>query len=201
MPDVTDQAKEAPSIVNPREWIRGSSDLHADCRVFEVKREKFRHPERDQAKDFFVIESADWVNVIAVTPDHRLILVSQYRFGIRGFSLEIPGGLLESGEEPVAGGMRELLEETGFVAGRARLLASIHPNPAIMSNTCHLVLAEEVLPDGEPSWDADEEISIMLPTVEQAFEWARDGTITHSIVLNAFFFFQPEWERMRRSKR
>jgi len=53
------------------------------------------------------------------------------------FSLEVPGGVIESGEDLVAAGVRELAEETGFAGGTARLLGSVHPNPAIQDNRCH----------------------------------------------------------------
>ncbi len=177
--------------------MKQSGVLHADCRVFEVSRQQFRHPARKVEKDFFVIESADWVNVIALTPDRRMVLVNQFRFGLNDFSLEIPGGLLEPGEDPVAGGLRELLEETGYSGKNARLIGSLRPNPAIMNNTCHLVLVEDAVGKGETSWDADEEITIHTLTVEETFALARNGRICHSIVLNALFFFQPVWAKIK----
>ena len=96
----------------------------------------------------------------AVTPDGRIVLVRQFRFGIDDFSLEIPGGVVEPGEDPVAAGTRELREETGFGGPRARLLASVHPNPAIQRNRCHLVLVEGVECGESLDWDEDEEISV-----------------------------------------
>ena len=73
--------------------------------------------------------SPDWVNVLALTPDARLVLVRQFRFGIDDFSLEIPGGVIETGEDPVAAGLRELREETGYGGRADRLLASSIPTP------------------------------------------------------------------------
>ncbi len=47
-----------------------------------------------------VIDTPDWVNVIAVTKDEQLVLIRQYRFGIAETTLEIPGGMVEPGEDP-----------------------------------------------------------------------------------------------------
>jgi 8-oxo-dGTP pyrophosphatase MutT (NUDIX family) len=76
----------------------------------------------------------DWVNIVALTPEGEVVLVRQFRFGIETLSLEVPGGVIEAGEDPVAAGLRELREETGYVGERGRLIASIHPNPAIHPN-------------------------------------------------------------------
>ena len=67
---------------------------------------------------------SDWVNIIALTPDQHIVLVRQFRFGINAFSLEIPGGMIDAGEDPIVAGLRELREETGFVGGSARVLAA-----------------------------------------------------------------------------
>jgi len=146
-----------------------------------------------------VIAAPDWVNVIALTPDGRLVLVRQFRFGSDDFSLEIPGGVVEAGEMPVAAGVRELREETGFAGERARLLASIHPNPAIQQNRCHLVLVEEVRRQAATSWDADEEIEVLTAPVSEVLDWARTGRITHSLVLCGLFHFEGWWRGRSRA--
>jgi ADP-ribose pyrophosphatase len=98
------------------------------------------------------------VNVLALTPDHRLVLVRQFRFGIDGFSLEIPGGVMEAGEDPLEAGLRELREETGFAGGVARLLGSVHPNPAIQSQSLPLCARGRRRATAALEWDPDEEI-------------------------------------------
>lgn len=147
-----------------------------------------------------MVDTTDWVNVLALTGDDRLVLVNQYRYGIDDFSWEIPGGVIERGEDPVAAGVRELLEETGYSGRDARLLASVHPNPAFLSNRCHLVLVEDCRPSGQIAWDADEELEVAAVPVAEVYQRARAGGITHSLVLNALFFFEPFW-RQRTARR
>ncbi len=193
MSDHPPHAPESEEGASPARWRRGDPRLLARTRILDLQAVPFIHPRRGVARDFVVVAAPDWVNVLAHTVDDRLVLVNQFRFGIDGFSLEIPGGVIEPGEDPVAAGVRELAEETGFVGERARLLARVHPNPAFMANRCHLVLVENCRLTAAPEWDADEEIVVSAPPVAEVFARARAGEITHSLVLDALFFFEPIW--------
>lgn len=189
-------SSDSPSP-GPARWQKLSQTTQAETPIFNLDQARFRHPVRGTERNFVVINSPDWVNVVAVTPDGRLVLVRQFRYGSDAFSLEIPGGVMDSGEDPVTAGLRELREETGYTGDRARLLASVHPNPAIQSNRSHFVLVENVHVAHELDWDLDEEIEVSLQPVEQVFELAHSGGITHALVLNALMFFEREWRARR----
>jgi ADP-ribose pyrophosphatase len=177
----------------PSRWEKLGVATQAKTAVFELQSVRYRHPVRGTERDFVVVRAPDWVNVIALTPDGRLVLVRQFRFGTDAFSLEIPGGVMEAGEDPVAAGLRELREETGFTGARARLLGSVNPNPAIQSNRCHLVLVEDAARTAALEWDENEEIEVTTLPVDEVLALARSGGITHSLVLNALFLFEPHW--------
>jgi ADP-ribose pyrophosphatase len=181
----------------PRRWQKLREEPHSSTRIFDVVRAIFRHPAREKEQDFFVIHPPDWVNVVALTPAGELVLVRQFRYGINEFSLEIPGGVMDPGEDPVTAGVRELREESGFVGTRARLLGAVHPNPAMQSNRCHLVLVEEARRVAGLEWDPDEEFEILTRPVAEVFALAAAGGITHAMVLNALLLFQPHWARLR----
>ncbi len=172
----------------------------AKTRILELRHVSFRHPVRGTERDFTVIAAPDWVNVIALTPDGLLVLVRQFRYGVDDFSLEIPGGVIEAGEDPVEAGVRELREETGYAGARARLLGSVHPNPAIQNNRCHLVLVEDAARRGETSWDPDEEIEVSAAPVDEVLSWARSGRISHSLVLCGLFYFEQWWRDSRKRR-
>ena len=169
-----------------------------ETRIFSVRSTQFRHPVRGDERDFVVIDPPDWVNVIAVTLDEKIVLVRQFRYGANSFSLEIPGGVIERGELPEVAGVRELQEETGYVGNPARVLGSVQPNPAIQSNQCHFLLVEHGVANMPLAWDQDEEIELNLLPVEEAFALARSGGITHSLTLNAFFLFEPLWNERQK---
>jgi ADP-ribose pyrophosphatase len=186
-------ATSADISAAPARWQRGEPTLLQRTRILDVQSVPFHHPRRGARRDFVVVSAPDWVNVLAHTTDDRLVLVNQFRYGIDAFSWEIPGGVIDAGEDPVAAGLRELLEETGYVGVNARLLASVHPNPAFMSNRCHLVLVEECRLVAPPAWDPDEEIETSAVPVAEVYARARAGGITHSLVLDALLFFEPIW--------
>ena len=124
-----------------------------------------------------------------------MILVRQFRYGADAFSLEIPGGVIEKGEEPAIAGVRELQEETGYVGSPARILGHVQPNPAIQSNRCHFLLVEEASATTPVAWDHDEEIEVCVLPIQEVFSLARSGGITHSLTWNALFLFEPWWKR------
>ena len=192
--------KDLPDPIVPARWEKTGQHLHASCQVFDVLKARYRHPGRGRERDFVIITAPDWANVIALTPDRELVLVRQFRFGIDDFSLEIPGGVMERGEEPLVAAQRELREETGYSGSSARVLGSVRPNPAIMNNVCHLVLVEDALRTDELAWDHDEEIEVLTAPVDEVYAWARTGRISHALVLDALFLFAPEWERLRGKK-
>jgi 8-oxo-dGTP pyrophosphatase MutT (NUDIX family) len=177
----------------PARWDKLGHAVTAKTVVFELQSVRYRHPARGSEKDFVVVRAPDWVNVLALTPDGALVLVRQFRFGIDALSLEIPGGVMEAGEDPVEAGLRELREETGFTGKRARLLGSVHPNPAIQSNRCHFVFVEDALPTEELEWDEHEEIEVLTAPADEVLALARGGAVTHGLVLNALFLFEPHW--------
>ncbi len=181
----------------PQRWRRLRTEPYATTRIFDVVRAIYQHPDREKPQDFFVINPPDWVNVVALTPGHHLVLVRQFRYGINDFSLEIPGGIIDAGEDPVAAGVRELREESGYVGTTARLLGSVHPNPAMQSNRCHLVLVEQACPLADLEWDPDEEFEIMTKPVEEIYSLASRGGITHAMVLDALLLFTPHWEKLK----
>ena len=181
------------SSPEPSRWKRLGQTTLLQTVVFDLCSVRYRHPARGTEREFVVMNPPDWVNVIALTPGGDLVLVRQFRFGIDGFSLEIPGGVMEAGEDPVTAAQRELREETGYSGARATLLGSVHPNPAIQSNRCHFVLIDAAVKSHALEWDADEEIHVAISPVEEVLALARSGGITHGLVLNALLLFEPHW--------
>ncbi|ACB73962.1 NUDIX hydrolase [Opitutus terrae] len=181
----------------PSRWERLGDKTLTSTRVFDVRSTRFRHPRRDTERDFIIIDSPDWVNVIALTRDQQLVLVRQFRFGTEAFSLEIPGGVIERGEDPLVAGVRELTEETGYTGQPARLLGSVHPNPALQTNRCHFVLVEDATCTHPLDWDEDEEIEVVTMPVEKVLKLAHAGGVTHALALNALLLFEPVWRGTR----
>ena len=193
---VLPMSADSPS---PSRWEKLEQRSQLQTRVFDVLGARYRHPARSTEREFVVIKAPDWVNVVALTRDGHIVLVRQFRYGIDEFSLEIPGGVMDAGEDPVAAGLRELREETGFSGAPAKLLGTVHPNPAIQSNRCHFVFVEAAVKSHELAWDADEEIHVTTQPVEEVLALARTGGIVHGLVLNALMLFESQWRARQRS--
>ncbi len=184
----------------PARWEKLGDRSLAATRILDLREVQYRHPARGTERDFIVINAPSWVVAVALTAQGRLVFVNQFRFGIDAFSLELPGGVVDLGEDPVAAGCRELAEETGYAGVAARLLGSVHPNPAIQSNRCHFVLIEQAALTSSTDWDPDEEIEISTLPVAEALAAARSGRISHALTLNALLLFEPHWEEIRASR-
>lgn len=83
-------------------WRRASSEIIADCRVFQVRRDLSADPRTGREHDFYVLEAPDWINVVPLTADNEVVMIEQYRHGTEEVTLEIPGGMVDAGEEPQA---------------------------------------------------------------------------------------------------
>lgn len=134
-----------------------------------------------------MLRSNDWVLALPITEDGRLVMVRQYRFGTRTLSTEPPGGIVDPGEDPVLAAVRETEEETGFAGGRASLLGTCAPNPAIQANRAHFVLLEGVRPDGRTSPDEHEELQVLAVPPATALQLAMADPAQHSLALLALF--------------
>ena len=169
----------------PSPWDLQEDNLHADCRIFEVRKQRLRRRSDGIEGEFFVLDTNDWVNVLALTPDHEIVLVRQFRYGSKEQSLEPPGGVVEIGEDPLVAGLRELQEETGYVGESPELLGVVRPNAAILSNRCHVMLVRNVEKKAEINFDQHEELITELYPVADLKDMIRKGEITHSIGLNS----------------
>jgi 8-oxo-dGTP pyrophosphatase MutT (NUDIX family) len=189
-------SEQPPSPHRPSVWERLADAAVDHFRVFRVRRTRYRHARDRREGEFVIIEANDWVNVLALTDDGRMLLVRQFRFGIHDFTLEIPGGVIETGEDPVAAGVRELREETGYAGRSARLLAQVRPNPAIQANVCHIVLVEGCVRVGATQFDPNEEIELSLLPIDEVVAKAERGEIKHSLVVDALFYLRA-WREGR----
>lgn len=167
-------------------WRLGARFPGHDYRVFRTGFVDGAHPHTGAVKRFSVIDCDDWVNVIALTGDDRVVLIRQFRPGARRVCLEIPGGIIEPGEDPCAAAARELVEETGYTGEHFELIGKVSPNPAILSNTLYTVLARGVALTHPPTPDDGEVISIETASLADCRRRMLAGEVEHALVVVAF---------------
>ena len=137
--------------------------------------------------DATIIEFRSWANVVALTKNGEVVLVKQYRHGVREVLLEFPGGVIEDDEGPIEGARRELLEETGYIASDLIDLGRIYPNPALQTNTQYCFLALDVKKASEQNLDVREDIEIELMPFEDLIELAKTCQFPHALDIAVLF--------------
>jgi 8-oxo-dGTP pyrophosphatase MutT (NUDIX family) len=168
-------------------WRRLGAERMARCRVFDVDRVRFAPPDGRDAREYFLVEAPDWINVVPLTSDGRVVMIRQFRFGIDEVTLEIPGGMCDGTEPPLAAARRELREETGYDTDDFADLGWVHPNPAVQTNRCHTFLARNARRVGPPEPDDDEAFEVVMVPLGEIPALIKDGTITHALVVAAFY--------------
>lgn len=170
-------------------WSRVSSELVADCRVFQVRRDLSRSPLDNREHDFYVLEAPDWINIIPLTVNDEVVMIEQYRHGTNSVTLEIPGGMVDAGETPQRAATRELLEETGYAAtSEVLFLGKTRPNPALQNNWIHTYLTRNVEFKSAPVFDSTEHTSVRLVPIKDVPALIADGIIDHALVVVGFHF-------------
>lgn len=170
------------------QWTLLASRPVSDQRIFLLRHDRYRLETTGAEQDFVVLETPDWVNVVPITADGQVVFIRQYRHGIRKVSLEIPGGMIDRGEDPQEAGIRELAEETGYVPERVRLLGRLRPNPAIQNNFLYCYVAEGCRLAGGPALDPLECIETVPVPLADVPAMIRSGQLDHGMVLNALAF-------------
>lgn len=170
-------------------WKIKRSETVADCKIFKVRRD-FSIRDSDGAEfPFYCLENPHWVNIIPITISGEVVLIEQYRHGIEEITLEIPGGMVDGGENAQLAATRELVEETGYVPRETILIGKSHPNPAIQNNWVYHYLAIDCEKHHEPEFDATESVRTKLEPINHVPNLIKDGKITHSLVIAAFHWF------------
>ena len=161
--------------------------------LFEKRIDRLRNPRNGEIFERLVLESADWVNVVALDAQRRSVMIRQYRFGVGYTTLETPGGMVDPGEDSKAAAARELLEETGFESNKWTYLGAVEPNPAFHNHFCHHWLAEEVERTGEQDVGAGEMITVELMTQQAVRDAVVSGELKHALALSALSRVYQIW--------
>ncbi len=169
----------------PRPWPKLGTRAGEPMVLFRPRWDTLRNPRTDEVMERLVLETLDWVNVVALTPEGKLVCVLQFRFGTGEVTLEIPGGALDLQEPHGNAARRELREETGYTAESWTYLGFVEPNPAFQTNRCHHWLAKGARRTHDLELDSGEDITVVELALDEVRARVLRGEIRHSLVLTA----------------
>ncbi|NMB74855.1 MAG: NUDIX hydrolase [Myxococcales bacterium] len=167
-------------------WQRLSEKEQYRARIFSVWKGRFRSPHDQRERDYDLVRAPHWINVIPLTREGKVVLIRQYRPGTHEICVEVPGGMVDPGEEPLEAARRELTEETGYRAERIEPLGVVAPNPAFQNNLTYSYLAQNAYPAESQHPDEDEHIETFEAPLADIPEMIRKGEIRHALVVCAF---------------
>lgn len=172
--------------------VLSSRELYK-TKFFRFRTDECELPDGRVMPNYYVMEFPDWVNVVPVTEDNKIVLVEQYRQAAGETSLEIPGGSMDpqSNEDPKRAALRELVEETGYVPEDIRLIGVHRPNPAMQNNSMHTYIGFGCKMTETPSLDPFEDIRVVTVPIPEVIDMIFTGKINHTIVVASLLYALP----------
>jgi ADP-ribose pyrophosphatase len=175
-------------------WEVLSSDELYSHPYFRFRKDRCALPNERIMPAYYVMEFVDWVNVVALTDDGKIVLVNQYRHAAKRRFYEFPGGTLEpdnANESPEVAARRELMEETGYAASRLSYLGLHYPNPGLQDNRMHVFLGTGCRKESEPRLDTYEDLEVELVDVQDFLQCIEQGRPMHSLMMASLTLALP----------
>ena len=170
-------------------WKTLSSKYLFNDRWFKVRKDVCETPGGKIVDPYYVYEFPTWVGAVPVTEDGKIVMVRQYRHALGETIIEIPCGCVDDTDknfqEAIA---RELLEETGYLFSTYDYLGRISPNPSTNTNLLHMFLARGGKKIAEQALDENEDIEVVLLTIDQLKKLLRENKIVQSMHVSCIMY-------------
>jgi len=173
-----------------KKWLQTSKELISTEFLWKHFKIGYNSQTSDIKIKFDVLDCPDWINIIAINEEQKVIMVKQFRSGINDITLEFPAGGVNLNETSEDAAIRELSEETGSHINSIKLIGKSNPNPAFLTNTLWTYLSENVQISKAQNLDDTEEIEIVLVPINKIDEKIKNGEIVHSLTITSWYFFK-----------
>ncbi|HUR11795.1 MAG TPA: NUDIX hydrolase [Flavitalea sp.] len=171
------------------DWKLLSSEYLFRDLWFTVRKDTCERPDGVIVTPYYVYEFPTWISAVALTRNREIVIVRQYRHGIRQTIIEIPGGCVDETDASLESAVaRELLEETGYIFDDYIPLGKISPNPSTNTNWMHMFLAMGGQLKQDQALDHNEDIEVLLYSVDEIKSMLRENRIVQSLHVTALFY-------------
>ncbi|TWR28455.1 NUDIX hydrolase [Mucilaginibacter achroorhodeus] len=162
-----------------------------------LRTDRCEMPDGRVVEDYYVLEYPNWVNAVAITNEGKVLMVRQYRHAANIVSLEIPGGVIDEGEEPLEAMRRELLEETGYQFDDIELLNTVYANPSTANNKTFCYLAKGGIKVQEQDLDEHEHIVVEEYTIAEVKKLLANNKIAQALHCTGLFYALMKLDELR----
>ncbi len=176
-------------------WTTERTHLAFGDKWIQVRSDQCRRADGHVIEPYYVIEQSEWVSILALTPKDEVVLVKEYHHGVGVVSTGLPGGAAKAGETASSAALRELLEETGYEPGELTLLGSGYANWGNQDNQIFYYLASDCRLVQEQALDENEEIEVVLMSLDLVLE---PGYLKQSYHLANLFLAAPHLQQRSR---
>lgn len=122
-----------------KRWTLLSKEKVFDSRWLGVEKRAYKLPSGKVVDDYYHLTRADYVLIVAVAEDGKILLERQYRRGVDDFVYELPAGYIGKGEKPLDAAIRELREETGW-EGTGKIVGEVYAQPGMSSLKAYVAI-------------------------------------------------------------
>lgn len=172
----------------PLDFITLKSESIYNGKVFNVQKDIIQYHQSGNKGIREIVIHPGGAVIVPFTDDKRVILVSQYRYPIKQFSLEFPAGKLEANEDPKNCAFRELKEETGYSSNNIELLGEIYTTPGFCSEKLYLFKAENLISGEHAREEGELEMKTYEFSIPELTEMIISGKIKDSKTIASVFF-------------
>lgn len=166
---------------------RVSRELVAKGSIIDYYHDKMEFP-NGNTEVWDLIDHRGAAAVLAVREDGKILMVRQYRNALERDTLEIPAGGL-NGEPTKIAALRELREETGYIAEDAQLLTSIYTTVAFCNEKIDIYLVENLSKKGDQDLDENEYVNVEAYTIDELVEMVKQVKIQDSKTVCAIMMY------------